>query len=47
MNEEIKRMIDRMFGDTSVPAEDTRSNLSDIRDHVDVLIETIDETNGD
>ena len=45
--EVIKNQIDRLFGDTSRPASDTRADLKDIRDHCDSLIETIDETSDE
>lgn len=44
MNKEaIKRDIDRLFGDTSVSLSQTRSDLEDIADHVQSLLDALSE----
>ena len=42
MYEQIKKMIDRLFADKSQSQQDTLSDLQDIRDHIDILIEMIE-----
>lgn len=39
----IKREIDEMFGDTSVPPEETRERMIAIRDYVQENIDALDE----
>lgn len=41
----VKELIDRINGDTSVPASKTHSDLVDIQDHLYPLIQAIEETN--
>jgi hypothetical protein len=41
----VKELIDRINGDTSVPASKTHSDLVEIRDHANSWIEALEETN--
>jgi len=43
MRDEIERMIDRLFGDTSVPPSRTKADLEYLADHIESLIDTIDD----
>lgn len=45
--EEIKRMIDRLWGNTRRPLSDSRGDLRDIRDHIDMLLDASSEADGD
>jgi len=49
--QEVEKAIDRLFSDTSVPAETTLRSLRTLRDHLDCLIDAvesdIDIANGD
>lgn len=40
--DEARKAIDAVHGDTSVSQETTRESLSDLNDHIHVLIETLD-----
>jgi hypothetical protein len=40
--EDAKKAADRVHQDQSVPASVTRASLKDLRDHIDVLIESLD-----
>ena len=40
-SEAIKKMIDQMFSDTSVPVGKTKEDLEDILEHVEILLETL------
>ncbi len=39
---EIRKAIDRLFSDRSVPAEVTLENLKDLRDTIDIYIDAIE-----
>jgi hypothetical protein len=39
---DAKRAIDRVFGDTSVDRGTTRASLKEIRDEVDVKLDSLD-----
>ncbi len=43
MTEQIKADIDLMFSNTRVPVSETRSNLNNIIEHCQMLIETMPE----
>ena len=43
---EVMKQIDRLFGNTSVPPEDTLEDLIAIRDQVEGMIDMIEEENG-
>lgn len=42
--EAANEAIRKVYGDTSVSAEETASSLQSLRDHIDVMLETL---NGD
>jgi hypothetical protein len=46
-SEAIKKEIDRMFSNTGVPQSQTASDLQDIIDHCEVLLDTLDSDEGD
>ena len=43
----IKKEIDEMFGDTSVPLEETRERMLTIREYVEEHIDALNEDIGD
>jgi hypothetical protein len=40
--QQITRQLDRLFGDTSIPASTTKAHLEYLSEHIDTLIETLD-----
>ncbi len=43
----IKKAIQDLYGDTSVPSTVTRQSLEDIRDQVEEMIDTLPEESDD
>lgn len=41
LQEQAKEIIDRIMEDTSVPIEETAITLADIREHIDIAIESL------
>lgn len=39
--QQIKADIDRLFGNSSVPISETKSDLEDIKEHIEMLLETL------
>ena len=44
--EEVMKQIERLFSNTSVPAEETLQDLNEIRDQVDGLIDNLESDCG-
>lgn len=40
---EVKRLIQKLFEDTSVPRETTFERLQELKDEIDMLIDSLDE----
>jgi hypothetical protein len=40
--EEAREAIRKLFGDTSVPQEDTKRSLQAIKDEIDIYIDTLE-----
>ena len=45
--EAAKKAADLIFSDTSVPPADTRASLVDLRDHIDMLVDTVEHSMAD
>lgn len=41
--DDIERMLDRFFGDTSRPIHDTKDDLELLRDKIDMMIEALED----
>ena len=41
--DEIKRLLDKFFSDTSRSKEETRGELENLRDEIDILLDCLDE----
>ncbi len=40
-SEAIKKMVDQMFSDTSVPVGKTKEDLKDILEHIEILLDSL------
>ena len=45
--DEARKAADALHGDTSVSLSETRASLRDLRGHIDMLIDAVENSEGD